>query len=321
MQNATTQEQLMRSLPGLALVGISILWGSSWIVSPLLSEVAEPFAATALVLSTAAVILGVACGLLSLKKVPFQSAQSDSTGVHIPHTALLTLLMFILPTLLLAAAQHLGSAGWTPFLYAFLPLLLAFPGGSWQAAMIVAVGAVLVLLNGTVPVAVDRMPAAALALAAVLSQGSALWLSRKWLFGKRMDALLASLIMQLLIAAATLALLSCFFDKLPQVAARALWQPAPLLSICLLGVLGTAVPYAVLYWLLARSTFEPYQLATSQWLQTLVLSAESAWFARIMPPWLAWAAAVVVVAATVLVIRQDPDAQAVPVVFRGSPTG
>lgn len=318
MQTGMTRVQQTRAVPGLALVGMSVLWGSSWIVSPLVGEVAEPFAATALLFAIATVAVAVGTACIQVRKPAADSLPAELRGPAFSQTLMLSLFLFLLPTVLLIVARSCGAAGWVPFLYAFLPLGLAFAAEKWNPAMVVAVGAVLVLLNGTVPLVTDRLPAAGLVLIAVVSQGFALRMGRKVLWGKQMCALLPSLGMQCFLVAVAMEVLSLFFDRAPRLAPWREWQTFSVLACCLLAVFATAIPYALLYWLLARSCLEPYQLATTQWLQTFVFSAESAWFARIVPQWLAWVAGAAIVAATLLVILRNPGDEAVPVIFRGS---
>jgi drug/metabolite transporter (DMT)-like permease len=315
----------MRTKQVIVLCLISFIWGSGWIFASLLVEVAAPFAASALVLMLAAVALALASVLLRIRNLNSTSPSIPEVPVTLWSTLRLAVCMFVLPSLLLLVAQQHGAAGWIPFLYAFLPIALAFtqnsPHVTWHPFMVVAIGAILMLLNGSVPFQPGRLPAAALALFAVLSQGYALRLGQRSLRNRSLRILLSSLAAQCALASVAVGIASFFFDKPPLLAPWSQWSGGPALPViaaCILGVIGTAIPYAGLYWLLARSPLQPFQLATTQWLQTLVFSAESAFFARILPPWLAWVAAGTVLVASVFILRQPMIPAGMPVVFQGT---
>ncbi len=279
----------------IVLCGISLLWGSEWIASPLLAQVAAPFAASALTLTCAALfLLGTSCFLVS-----------PGPAVSFRINLLLAFALFAAPlALLIAAGQH-GAAGWTPLLYSMLPLFVAFADGAWMPAMVLAPGAALVLLNGTVPFAPRNLAWALAALAAVASQAWALRLLARALRGR---PIVRALGLQAAMAAALLYLGSVWLDPAPRLSPFAPWSALPVESLVLIAALGTALPYAGLYRLLARGPLRPEQVAVTQWLQLLVAGAESAAFAHARPgwPWLAAAALLAVCCWSVLRARFKP---------------
>ena len=247
------------------LGGISLLWGSAWLLAPGLAQAAAPFAAGALSL------LLSGCGLLAC------SLLWGGQAAPLRGNLLLSLTLFALPQgLLVLAGQH-GAGGWTPLLYSLMPLMLAFTEAGWTPAMAVAPGAVLVLLNGTVPFVAAKLVWALPVLAAVGLQAYALRLLRR-VYGSR--ALTRSLGFQLLLAAVVLAAASLAFDPPPRAGVT-----ASSASILLLhALLAVALPYSGLVFLLTRGTFTPAQVAATQWIQTLAAAGTSLVLTRAHPP-------------------------------------
>ena len=272
----------MRSL--FLLCGISLLWGSGWIVVPLLAQTAAPFAASGLTFAAAAVVLGAA----SLAG-RFPAHRKADARVPLRASLLLALTMLACPLALLLIAGRHGVSGWVPLLYACLPLFTGF--AAWSPAMVLAPGAVLVLLNGIVPFSVTQTLWALPVLAAVATQAFALRYAARGLRRASLRALLRSVALQCVLAAALLAAGSLFFDPSPRLAPQ--WNAFSMGALLLLAVATTALAYAGLYWLLARSVLAPRQVAVTQWLQLLVAVGESAWFAHTWPSWPMLAAAAI----------------------------
>ena len=269
----------------LVLFGMSLLWASGWIAAPMLAQAAAPFAASSLVFALAAL------SLFCMR--PCRPALPLRTNLVLSST------LFTLPTaLLLLAGQH-GVGGWTPLLYSFMPLLLAFAGEGWTPAMIAAPGAVLVLLNGTVPFTTEKLLWAVPVLAAVGLQAWSLRYAAAHLPGRAVGRSLAA---QLAVAAALLACMSLLLDPRPLVGGLASSVSAALVGLALLG---TAVPYAGLFFLLQQGRLRPEQIAVAQWLQTLFAVGESAFFVRAHPSTAVYAAAGALLVCTYAVLRRS----------------
>jgi drug/metabolite transporter (DMT)-like permease len=220
------------------------------------------------------------------------------------------------PLALLILAQGHGIAGWVPLLYAALPLLAGVGTEAWSPAMIVAVGAALIMLNGTVPLTGSKALWAMPALAAVATQAFALRYARRNLQRVSLRTLLRSLALQCALAAVLLAAGSWLLDPSPRLAPLAQWNVFSAFSLSLLAIFGTALAYAGLYALLARGTLQPRQIAATQWLQVLVFFAESAFFARVRPPWLSLGAAAILVACCWSVLQASPEVDSKPITLR-----
>lgn len=265
----------MKRRAWLLLCGISLLWGSGWVVAPQLAQVAAPYAAAALTFAMAA------CALLL-----FSVRYSSSARLSLRENAALSLPMLALPTALLIASGQHGAGGWTPLLYSLLPLMAA--GGRWSPAMAVAPGAVLLLLNGTVSFAPHALLWAVPVLAAV---GLQAWALRRLSMRLRPGSVTHALGVQCALAAFLFAGCSFGFDPTHVVASLAQWSTSSATALILMAICGTALPYAGLYSLLSKEKIRPEQAGTTQWLQTLVAVGESATLALARPSWALFTAA------------------------------
>lgn len=301
-----------RSIFVLCVAGL--LWGSSWIAAPLLSETAQPFAASALTFLLAAAVAALTSCMV----------RADA-GIRVGRVKLrvhlvLGAAMFAVPVMLLLATNAHGSSGWVPLLYSALPLGLAFVAGSWSAAMVVAVGAMLVLLNGAVEFSPARMLCALPAFGAVVCQGFALRYASRHLLKQTSHNLVRALAIQLAMAAGVFAAGSLVFDPAPRLASFAQWNVSAGLSLAALAFAGTALAYALLYWLLARGDLAPEQVAVVQWLQTLVAVGEGLAFAHARPPWLLLVAALTLAGCAVAtLLARKEDAASLTIAARDTP--
>ncbi len=294
-------------LPLAVLVGISLLWGSEWILSPLPAQVAAPFAASALTLAFGALLL-LGASVLMPRAGP---------GTSLRINLLLAVTLFAAPIALLIEAGRHGASGWIPLLYTMLPLFLAFAEDAWTPAMALAPGAALVLLNGTVPFTPGKLPWAAAALAAVALQA---WALRSISCRLRGRAILPALGLQTAAAAALLGLGSLLADPAPRLAPPGQWSALPFISLLLLAALGTALPYAGLVWLLTRTPFRPPQVAVTQWLQLLFAVGGSALLTRARVPWAVLAAAGALLGCCWGVLRRSAaDQVTAPRIFSSGP--
>jgi len=293
VRNHLMQGMVRGTLP---LGGMSLLWGSGWLVpQPSL----PPFATASLVFALAA----LAVGLGSLATQPGVSASLRTSLT-------LGLAMLGAPAASLLLAGLHGAGSWVPLLGALLPLFTAFSLGRWSPVTVVPVGAVLVLLNGTVPFTWSKAIWAVPVLAAVGLQAFAFQFAARQLRGVSACGLLRSMACQSMAAAALLVLCSVLFDASPRFA----WAvPASLLP----AILGTALPYALLYFLLARGVMAPHQAATTQWLQFLVAVLEGAALARVWPSWQSCAAILAVLVCTGIVLQPEENSR--PPHLFGSP--
>ncbi len=271
------------------LTGISLLWGSSWLLGPTLAGAAQSFAAGAVLFSIAAA--AAFCASL----LPRRTASPAPPGA----APLLGFALLAGPQALLILAGKHGVSGWTPLLYSLLPLVLGLFSSAWMPAMAAAPACVLVLLNGSVPFTAAKLGWAACAFTAVLLQAWAL----NWIYGRcRGCAATPLLAAGCAYAAVGLGLASLVADKAPRLTFSGQgWAAAVLAGVC-----GTALPYAGLLVLLFRGLLTPAQAGAGQWLQTLFAVGESAVLARAHVPGTMLLAAAALLACTWSVLGQNP---------------
>jgi drug/metabolite transporter (DMT)-like permease len=274
-----------RSVIGLAV--LSLLWGSAWLFTPLLGLVLAPLAAGSVVCAIAA-----ACLLPFVRLL--QRGQLRSTLI-------LATTMLALPSVLVTVANQHGASGWVPLLYALLPLLTALD--AWTPAMLIASGATIVVLGGSVSFSLARLPWAGMILAAVGMQAFALRYAGRWLKQFTLKQVLGSLGLQCAISAVVLGMASLVLDPAPRSAPLAQWHMNALVGLAYGALAGTAVCYALLYLLLARGAYAPDKLATTQWLQLLIGLVEANAFARSRPSAQVVIAAVLLAGCAVVVLR------------------
>ena len=242
-------------------IAVALIWGSSWIADQSLAGQASPLAAGALRFALGALLLAPFC----------RRAQLDGTR----NAAVLGLSMLALPYALLVWAGAHGSGGWTPLVYAALPLLAAIDGG-WRPAMIAAIGATLVVLNGSLPLSLEKALWALPILLADASQAFALH------FARRHPPRVTGLALQFVLAAFVLAFLSRSFESPPRLASITRWSAADGLWLLALVAPATALAYWLYYGLLRE--LSPAQAASTQWLQFAVTVIESALLFGQRPP-------------------------------------
>ncbi|RRA49761.1 hypothetical protein D1Y84_17325 [Acidipila sp. EB88] len=297
----------------LLLLGISGLWGSSWIIAPTASSLAPPFALAAMLhLEAAAWLL---CASIFMRKTMRASGPPITSSGRVPvaRSLLLAVLLFAAPAALLIVAGEHGASGWAPLCAATMPLMLALADGLAAGSLILplsaAVGATLVLLNGSVPFAWNKAAWALLSLLAVATQASGLRMAAVQLRGDLgphpLRSLVRSLALQCAVAAVLLGSVSFVVEPAPRLAAPHVWAGSELSAMLLLSTLGIAVPYAALLWLLTRSPLCTHQVVVTQWIQFLVAAMEAMVLSQAEPS-TTWLAAAVALAVCVLLVLWQP---------------
>ena len=278
------------------LVLAGVLWGSEWTIAPLLRQVAGPFAAFASTSMLAAALLGAASLFTSKPAQP----------VHFFTTLALALALLAGPLALSIGASQHAIGDWPLLLFSLQPLLLGIATARWSAAMALAPGAVLVLLNGSVIFSSRILPSLFLAVAAMVLQAWAFQYAAQRLRGCSPGATLRSLSLALAAAALVLALASAVFDPAPRVAPWAQWGGTPLLAFGIVALFATAVPYALLWRVFAVGQLTATQIATVQWIQTLAALLEGTWFVRARPSLLMLAAVGVLAGCIAMELLRSP---------------
>ena len=261
-------------------LALSVIWGSSWLPQQSLARQAAPLAAGALRFALAALILLP----FVVRRLPELTARRGALArVLLVDPLVMGATLLALPYgLAVWAGQHYAG-GWTPLLYAALPLLAATDG--WRPAMIAAIGATLIVLNGSLPLSPLRAAWALPILLGVASQAFALH------YARRRTPLLAGFAVQLIFTAAVLGVLSFAFEPAPRVIAP---TGASVLSLAVVASVATALAYWLYFRLLRDLT--PAQAASTQWLQFVITVGEGALVFRVRPSWMMLAGLAVLVA-------------------------
>ena len=299
-----------RSSAGL-LLALSLIWGTTWIANAMLAQPESPLHIVMLRYLVALLLIALAYGGQRLfGRLGSHAAGPRSQGLsRLPNqtrgNVMLTGMtlgctMFALPDLLLVWAARHGAGPWTPLIYAGLPLGLMLSSGKLRTAAILAPGAMLVLLNGSLPLTPQKIAWAAPIAAAVALQGWSLLYARDHLAEV---SSLRGMLWQLLVAVVLLRTALWLWPEPGGHLSLRFWQAGSVFALFLLGLLATALAYPLYYRLLAR--YEPAQLAATAWLQTLVAVGESALLLHQRPGWPMIGAACALVACSVSLLGTE----------------
>jgi putative membrane protein PagO len=253
---------------GFAALGL--IWGSTWVVSDTLSEQIPPLLGSGFRFLLAAVVL-VPAILLKRWKLP--------RGRALAYLLLLSVSMIALPLVLLVWARAQLPSATVTVLFALMPLvvILLTPGLEGRGvpnratpAALVGLGAMVVVTG--VSFSVAQIGGAAVVFAAVVFTGAGSLIARREWKDVHPVVVTACLLggAGFLLLAASLGL---------ERGQSVQWTREVVRALAVLGVLGSALPYVLYFWLLHR--VEAYQLATVQWIVPLVGLVETAIFLRI----------------------------------------
>jgi drug/metabolite transporter (DMT)-like permease len=288
----------MRGKRWVGFAALGLIWGSTWVASDTLSEQIPPLLGSGCRFLLAAVVL-VPVILLKRWKLP----RCRALGYFL----LLSVTMIALPLLLLVWARAQLPSATVTVLFALMPLvvILLTPGleggvvpNRATPAAIVGLGA-MVMVTG-VSFSAAQIWGVAVVFAAVVFTGASSLIARRE--GKDVHPVVAT---ACLLGAAGFFLWAASLGLERGQAVQ--WTREVVRAVVVLGVLGSAVPYVLYFWLLQR--VEAYQLATVQWIVPLAGLVESAAFLRIGLSYSIIAGAVVTLGCVLVVTRarQEDD--------------
>jgi drug/metabolite transporter (DMT)-like permease len=292
-------------------LALSLIWGSTWIGSEMLTGRVPPLRVGALRFAIGFLVAGLIAVFL---RSP------------LPRPRLLGANLILGPTIaaLPYALVIWGGLRTSPVLpiliFAELPLLAALlgpwmgvapaPRFAFQGALIGIGGVALAVSNGLSNSLPDAAGGGAI-LVAVLSQAASLVYAKRVL---REAPVLSSTALQLGSAAAVLWLLSTILER-DQISH---WDSQTGLIVILLGIVGSGIGFLLYYWLLG--VIEPFQAATLQWTLPVVAIGEGAIAVREIPPWSILVGAAVVLASIYAVMSaRSQDDQAVTLKVTSGP--
>jgi drug/metabolite transporter (DMT)-like permease len=292
-------------------LALSLIWGSTWIGSEMLTGRLAPLRVGALRFVIGSLLAGLIAVFLRspLPRPRLLGANLilGSTIAALPYALVIwggQRTFPVLPILLFAGL---------PFLAALLGPWMGdapAPRFAFQGALIGIGGVALAVSNG-LSVSLSDAAGGGAILVAVLSQAASLLYAKRVL---RESPLLSSTALQLGSAAAVLWLLSTILEhgQIPQ------WDSQTAVIVILLGIVGSGIGFLLYYWLL--DVMEPYQAATLQWTLPLVAIGEGAIAVREIPPWSIRVGAAVVLASIYAVMSaRSQDDQAVTLKVTGGP--
>jgi drug/metabolite transporter (DMT)-like permease len=277
-----------RTSAAFALIGI--LWGSAWILAPLLPM--SPLLAGAARLAIAAVMLTLVAFIARIRLRP-----PARTFPLVP-SLLLGITMVGLPYALATWARDSVSAGVVAVLYALMPLAALFFSGDRVNARIPALaigtGGIAFLVAEGITYSTAQIGGMLLIAAAVVLGAFSLNYAKSNI---PKGCFLLSSAIQCAVACVLLVFLSGI-EGWPR---RTSWTQSSLLALTALAATEGAVALPLLFWLLSK--LESWQAATLQWVATLAAVIEAGWFLRAKPTLQMSAGAVLVIGAIVWLMR------------------
>ena len=265
-----------------AFIVVGLIWGSAWIPSITLLQQIPPFAAGALRYIVASILL-FAAWIVTGAKRPRQKVWRVS--------AVLGLTFVAAPYVLTVWAVGQISSGLTAVIYAALPFIIFLASGAADSTvmkpLVLGLSGIVITVSNALSMSLFQIRGAILLAISILLSALSLIYAKKRLAGEN---LLQASAIQCGVAAIFCAGLSVFFEH-PSVSYL---RADGLVSAISLAVFSSGVALPLYYWLLTR--WEAEQVATSQWIITLVAIAEAAVILREKVP------AVVGVGAAIVIV-------------------
>jgi drug/metabolite transporter (DMT)-like permease len=281
----------------LAMVVVSMLWGSTWMGFRVLTTAVPPMHSASLRFLLAAVIL---LPFIHYKRLPWP------TGRGLRANLILSLTMIAVPSALIFWSQDRLSSGLSALIFGAMPLMAVIltpwlarrsvPRSAWQA-MIVGLGGMGLVLSGAIAISLWQAAGAIAVIAAVwLYAGSAVY-AREELMSVHPAV---STAIQLFLGGIWLALASLLFER----GRPSVWNMQSIVALVLLSLFASAISFTLYYWLLQR--IEAYQATSLQLMIPIIAVAEIALFMLEPVPWTMVVGALVALASVVLVMRAKP---------------
>lgn len=269
-----------------AFLGLSLLWGSEWLL--MVSTPAQPN------LRALAIRYGLSALLLlpwAIRRLWRRSVRSVVVAVAIGMGIL------CLPQILLS----IGSRNLPPAVVlaamASVPVLLAIGGQLSITMAVCGLAGVLFLAANGLSISMHQIPLLSFPLAAAFVLALALTAAKKHLHE---ISIIEMLFAQCTISALALWIVSLLLEHQPVT-----WSTTATLGLLLQAALMTVCGYLIFYWLLGKSGAG--NVSMLQWTQPLVATVESAALLHIRPDWTAILGALLIVVAIVWAFSNGED--------------
>jgi drug/metabolite transporter (DMT)-like permease len=268
----------MRYLPIAAFLGLSLLWGSEWLLTAFLPAQPPHLRALAIQYGIGAILLLPCAVHRRLWRKPTRMvANAVISGIGI----------LCLPQILIFTSKEALSPAIPLVAMATVPVLLAISGRLVINTAVCGLAGVLFLADRDLAVSVHRLPWLLLPLTAAGVLAWALTDAEKQI---REISIVEMLFAQSAVSALLLLIVSALLER-----ETVIWSATGVVAVAINAVLVTVCGYLLFYWLLRK--FGAGHLSTLQWMQPLFATAESAILLRIRPDWTAILGAVLIVAA------------------------
>jgi drug/metabolite transporter (DMT)-like permease len=276
----------------LGLATLGVIWGSTWVASDTVAEQIPPLLASGVRFLVAAVVL---VPLILLKRWGLPRGRTPG------YLLLLSVSLIALPLVLLIWARAQLPSATVTVLFALMPIVVVLltpvledrvvPNRATPAA-IVGLGGMVLVTGASFSIA--QIWGAAVVFVAVVFTGASSLIARR-----ELKEVHPAVVAACMLGTAGLILLAASLGL--ERGQSAQWSGEVVRAVAVLGVLGTAVPYMLYFWLL--QPVEAYQLATVQWIVPLVGLAETAASLRIGLSLSIMAGAVVTLGSALVVTR------------------
>jgi drug/metabolite transporter (DMT)-like permease len=271
------------------------IWGSTWMAISVVVRDVPPFHACALRFLIATVLMG---GAAAVRRVPLPRERQPWKVMLVLGVA-----MIAVPYALIFWAEQYVASSMTAVIYSLAPLVVALltPLMSHRKvprravfAMVVGVGGIAVIFETGLRASTRALIGGFTVLFAVLVTSWAIHYAKE--HGHGLDPLLSTGVQH---AVGTVALftLSAMLER----HAVYHWTTPSIAALFFLGVIGSALAFAVWYWLLKQ--MEPYKVSSLNLVTPLIAIAEGALILGEHVPPIMIIAAVVVLAAVASVLR------------------
>ncbi|MHB1674045.1 MAG: DMT family transporter [Acidobacteriaceae bacterium] len=278
----------------LALVALSVIWGSTWMAIRVLVIAVPPMHSASLRFLLASAIL---LPIIQWKRLPWPTGR----GLHA--TLLLSLSMIAVPSALTFWSEQRLSSGLTALIFGAMPLMTAcltpwmagrsVPRRAWEA-MIVGLGGLGLVMFGAISTSRWQAVGAMAVLLAVSMYAASSVYAKEALAGVHP---FVGTSIQFFLGGIWLALASMMFER----GRTSAWSTQALVSLIFLSVFASALSFTLYYWLLQR--IEAYQLTSLQLIVPVLAVAEGALLLMEPVPWTMIAGAAVVLGSIVFVMR------------------
>lgn len=293
----------MRRLHIFGYIALCAIWGSTWLAVHMVVQDLPPFLAAAARFSAAAIFLLI---WVVIRKPAWPRGEREWNAILV-----LGFSVIAIPYALQFWAQQYVTSSLTAVLFSGTPLTVALltplmmhrkvPRQCVQA-MLIAFGALLLLLYTDL-----RFGSRAFwgGVAVLLSMGCSAWSAVYAKLRLRDVNPVVSTAMQLVIGAAGLSWATWALES----HRHAVWTKTAVLALLFLSTCGSAVAFAIYYWLLKH--MQPYQVSTINMVIPVVAVLEGSLIAHDPVPLMMIVAMVVVLASVAVVLRAEAETEAV----------